>query len=62
MTLSSGLPLKNIFGNKFPIKLSNYIKRKFVENLWTSMCFGGIIYKNDVFSLCVAITETERTQ
>ena len=40
---SSGLLLKNILGNKFPIKLSNFIKWEFIENLWTSMCFGGII-------------------
>ena len=40
---SSGLLLKNILGNKFPIKLSNFEKWKFIENLWTSMFFGGII-------------------
>ena len=40
---SSGLLLKNILGNKFPIKLSNFKKWKFIENLWTSMFFGGII-------------------
>ena len=40
---SSDLPLKSILGNKFPIKLSYFEKWKFIENLWTSMRFGGII-------------------
>ena len=58
---SSGLLLKNILRNKFAIKLSNFEKWKFIEILWTSIRFGGIIQKSDVFSLCVAVTETERT-
>ena len=40
---SLDLPLKNILGNKFPIKLINFEMWKFIENLWTSMRFGGII-------------------
>lgn len=40
---SSDLPLKNILGNKFSIKLSELKKWEFIDNLWTSMCFGGII-------------------
>ena len=35
---SSDFSLKNIFGNKASVKLSEFQKSEFIENIWTSTC------------------------